>query len=153
MQMHSSACCCQKCKADKQCEDRFVQSGSMHGMSLQLSQQIAIVCTLLAAAGSEGALFHRQSASHYQLNMRHELSAHAPCQPPLQVMMCANRWDDIKYDRVASVCMKRNKEHFERRDKARLDQYLLNVASGKKKIASGALKPHELVREAFAAAR
>lgn len=66
-----------------------------------------------------------------------------------QVYMCANAWGDVNYSRVASVCMHKNKTKFERHDKERFDQYLADVEAGKKKIASGALKPHELVQQAM----
>ncbi len=67
----------------------------------------------------------------------------------VQVYMCANEWKDIKYTRVPSVCMKKNKSSFEEHDKERFTQYLEDVKARKKTIASGALKPHELVREAM----
>ncbi len=70
-----------------------------------------------------------------------------------KVLMSANKWDQINYEHVASICMNNNKEHFEAHDKERFEQFLADVGSGKKRIAAGALKPHELVREAFAAAR
>lgn len=63
--------------------------------------------------------------------------------------MSANAWDQVKYTRVASVCMKNNKKSFEKHDEKRFEEYLTEVRAGKKKIASGALKPHELVREAM----
>ncbi len=63
--------------------------------------------------------------------------------------MSANAWNEVKYPRVASVCMKNNKGRFEEHDEERFRQYLKDVKSGKKKIASGALKPHELVGEAM----
>lgn len=43
--------------------------------------------------------------------------------------------------------MKRNKEVFVKRDKERFQGYLKDVETGKKKIASGALLPHEIVRQ------
>ena len=63
--------------------------------------------------------------------------------------MSANAWDSLKYPRVPSVCMRKNKRHFVKHDKERFTKYLEDVKSGKKKIASGALKPHELVSEAM----
>ena len=67
----------------------------------------------------------------------------------MQVYMCANEWQDVKYTRVPSVCMKNNKGSFEAHDKQRFTQYLENVQAGKQSIASGALTPHELVAEAM----
>ena len=63
--------------------------------------------------------------------------------------MSANAWDSLKYSRVPSVCIRKNKRHFEKHDKERFTKYLEDVKGGKKKIASGALKPHELVSEAM----
>ena len=63
--------------------------------------------------------------------------------------MSANAWNEVKYTRVASVCMKNNKKRFAEHDKERFEEYLTEVRAGKKKIASGALKPHELVKEAM----
>lgn len=51
--------------------------------------------------------------------------------------MCANKWQDVKYERVPSVCMKNNKGSFEGHDKERFTQYLEDVKAGKKTIASG----------------
>lgn len=67
----------------------------------------------------------------------------------MQVYMSANAWNEVKYPRVASVCMKNNKGHFEKHDQERFTKYLEDVKAGKKKIASGALKPHQLVSEAM----
>lgn len=65
--------------------------------------------------------------------------------------MCANAWGNIKYSRVHSVCMNKHKRQFEKHDQERFEQYLADVAAGKKTIASGALKPHELVQQAMKA--
>lgn len=63
--------------------------------------------------------------------------------------MSANAWSEVKYPRVPSVCMKNNKKSFEKHDEERFKEYLGEVKAGKKKIASGALKPHQLVSEAM----
>ena len=76
-----------------------------------------------------------------------------PCYMHLQVYMSAKAWGDVHYSRVPSVCMRNNKDKFEKHDKERFQQYLDDVKAGKKKIASGALKPHELVREAMCLTR
>ena len=62
-------------------------------------------------------------------------------------LMSRKKWSEIDYQRVPSVCMKRNKKNFKREDSERFDQYLEDVKCGKKKIASGALLPHQLVNE------
>ena len=61
--------------------------------------------------------------------------------------MSKKKWTELDYQRVPSVCMKRNKKHFLNNDKERFNQYLEDVKLGKRKIASGALLPHEIVRE------
>ncbi|KAK9829195.1 hypothetical protein WJX72_004438 [[Myrmecia] bisecta] len=64
-----------------------------------------------------------------------------------EVYMSAGKWDVLPYERVPSVCMKNNKKNFEYHDKQRFEEFLGQVRAGEKKIASGALKPHDLVHE------
>ncbi|KAL9245121.1 hypothetical protein vseg_018809 [Gypsophila vaccaria] len=63
-----------------------------------------------------------------------------------EVFMAGNRWNELKYNRVASVAMKTYKELFLKHDEARFKEYLEDVKSGKSKIAAGALLPHEIVK-------
>jgi len=63
-----------------------------------------------------------------------------------EVYMSANRWNSLPYNRVASVAMKTYKGLFEKHDERRFWKYLEKVKSGKAKIASGALLPHEIIR-------
>lgn len=86
---------------------------------------------------------------HCLVSSTHVLQTKGTCVRGMQVYMCANEWQDVKYTRVPSVCMKNNKGSFEEHDKQRFTQYLEDVQAGKKSIASGALKPHELVGEAM----
>ncbi|KAJ3786418.1 hypothetical protein GGU10DRAFT_374950 [Lentinula aff. detonsa] len=60
-------------------------------------------------------------------------------------LMCSNRWSEIRYNRVASICMKDNTEHFFKHDPDRFQQYLMDVESGKKSISGATLLPHEIV--------
>ena len=64
-----------------------------------------------------------------------------------ETFMSSKKWSEISYDRVASVSMKRNKEVFLKRDAERFGKYLEDVKAGVKKIASGALLPHEIVQQ------
>ena len=64
-----------------------------------------------------------------------------------ETLMSSKKWSNISYDRVASVSMKRNKEVFLKRDAERFGKYLKDVKAGFKKIASGALLPHEIVQQ------
>ncbi|WVZ09552.1 hypothetical protein V8G54_014082 [Vigna mungo] len=63
-----------------------------------------------------------------------------------EVFIGANRWDLIRYNRVASVAMKFYKEKFLKHDNERFKAYLEDVKSGKSTIAAGALLPHEIIR-------
>ncbi|KNA15610.1 hypothetical protein SOVF_096720 [Spinacia oleracea] len=62
-----------------------------------------------------------------------------------EVFMAANNWNELPYNRVASVAMKSYKEHFLKHDEERFKEYLEQVKSGKAKIAAGALLPHEII--------
>jgi len=86
--------------------------------------------------------------SFYQRWFLTELRRAHGCPEPL---MSANRWTEIKYNRVASVCMKNNKGHFFKHDPSGFGKYLVDVRSGRKTISGATLLPHELVAEAMAA--
>lgn len=62
-------------------------------------------------------------------------------------LMSLKTWSEIDYQRVSSVCMKRNKKSFLKNDAERFACYLSDVKSGEKKIASGALLPHEIIKQ------
>ena len=62
-------------------------------------------------------------------------------------LMSKRKWSEVEYERVPSVCMKRNKKMFLKNDPERFGLFLSDVKSGKKKIASGALLPHQIVGE------
>ncbi|KAF5317373.1 hypothetical protein D9611_003512 [Ephemerocybe angulata] len=66
------------------------------------------------------------------------------CPEPL---MAANRWDKIRYARVASTAMKKNTEHFFKHDPEGFQKYLIDVESGKKKISGATLFPHEIISQ------
>lgn len=61
--------------------------------------------------------------------------------------MTANEWDKINYNRVASLCMKKNNEHFLTHDPEGFQKYLIDVESGKKSISGATLMPNELLYE------
>ncbi|KAI0077239.1 hypothetical protein K474DRAFT_1752430 [Panus rudis PR-1116 ss-1] len=64
-------------------------------------------------------------------------------------LMSANRWKEIRYNRVASVCMKNNTENFYKHDPEGFEKYMLDVESGKRTISGATLLPHELVVDAM----
>ncbi|KAG2062726.1 hypothetical protein BDR04DRAFT_1235663, partial [Suillus decipiens] len=68
-------------------------------------------------------------------------------------LMSANRWSEIVYSRVSSVCMDKNKEHFFNHDPDRFVSYLTDVESGTKQISGATLLPHDLVMQAAACVR
>ncbi|KAF9047611.1 hypothetical protein BJ165DRAFT_1467253 [Panaeolus papilionaceus] len=62
-------------------------------------------------------------------------------------LMAANKWKDIIYSRVPSICMKNNAERFSKHDPVGFEKYLLSVESGKRGISGATRMPHELVAE------
>ncbi|KAG0700975.1 hypothetical protein DFH29DRAFT_982902 [Suillus ampliporus] len=63
-------------------------------------------------------------------------------------LMSANRWSEIIYSRVSSVCMNNKKDDFFKHDPDRFVSYLTDVESGTKHISGATLLPHELVMQA-----
>ncbi|KIJ07996.1 hypothetical protein PAXINDRAFT_18834 [Paxillus involutus ATCC 200175] len=59
--------------------------------------------------------------------------------------MSANRWSEIAYSRVPSVCRHANKEKFFTHD---AERFLTDVESGEKHISGATLLPHFLVMQA-----
>ncbi|KAH9289087.1 hypothetical protein KI387_033204, partial [Taxus chinensis] len=64
-----------------------------------------------------------------------------------EVYMSANLWGELRYNRVASVAMKNYKGLFFEHDSKRSAEFLGDVKKGKKKIAAGALLPHEILEQ------
>ncbi|XP_024541261.1 uncharacterized protein LOC9656280 [Selaginella moellendorffii] len=90
---------------------------------------------------------------HYAYRIRDKLRKEVlvPLRKALElpeVFMSAQRWDELPYNRVASVAMKNYTEIFMKHDEARFKQFLSDVEAGKKKIAAGALLPHDILRDA-----
>ncbi|KAL8093844.1 hypothetical protein AgCh_035646 [Apium graveolens] len=88
--------------------------------------------------------------AHYAYRVRDRLRKEVlvPLRKALQlpeVYMGANKWDSIRYNRVASVAMTNYKNLFLKHDRLRFDKYLEKVKSGKATIASGALLPHKII--------
>lgn len=67
----------------------------------------------------------------------------------IERLMSENRWSDIPYQHVPSICMNRNKKNFSERDQERFGKYLEDVKAGKEKVNASALQPHELVKQVF----
>ena len=70
--------------------------------------------------------------SFYQRWLLTPLRKVSKCPEPL---MSANRWKEINYARVSSLCMKANMEHFYSHDPNGFEKYLEAVENGKRKIS------------------
>jgi len=64
--------------------------------------------------------------------------------------MASNRWTEIKYSRVPSICMNQNSSHFLSHDPKGFEQYIVKVETGKKSISGATMLPHELVAQIIA---
>lgn len=94
----------------------------------------------------------KESPAEYELRAR--LSYRTQYLTPLrsaisvpESFMSRKKWSDLPYERVPSVCMKRSKELFLEKDRPRFTEFIDAAFSGKKKLASGALLPHEIIKE------
>ncbi|KAK6996501.1 hypothetical protein R3P38DRAFT_3407319 [Favolaschia claudopus] len=68
-----------------------------------------------------------------------------------ETFMSANRWKEISYSRVSSVCMKNNKDRFFEHDPDGFQKYLISVEKGHRSISGATLLPHELLGELYGA--
>ena len=59
-------------------------------------------------------------------------------------LMCANKWDSIKYEEVPSVAGLRYKNTFIKHDGERYNQYIQSVLKGETKINSSVLYPNDI---------
>lgn len=59
-------------------------------------------------------------------------------------LMCANKWDSIKYEQVPSVAGLRYKNTFIKHDGIRYNQYIQSVLDNKTKINSSVLYPNDI---------
>lgn len=66
-----------------------------------------------------------------------------------EIKMSSNRWDEIEYAHVASMCMSKRDKAFKRHDKERYEQYLADVKAGKAKMNTSTINPCDLVYKTF----
>ncbi|EOA33101.1 hypothetical protein CARUB_v10016439mg [Capsella rubella] len=64
-----------------------------------------------------------------------------------ELSMSAKEWNLLKYNRVSSMAMQNYRELFVEHDCERFIEFLGDVKSGKKKIAAGALLPHQIIKQ------
>ncbi|KAK0483648.1 hypothetical protein IW261DRAFT_1550028 [Armillaria novae-zelandiae] len=62
-----------------------------------------------------------------------------------ETYMSANRWNEIQYIRVPSLCMKNNSELFFKHDPEGFQDYMIEVETGKKTISGAILMPNEIL--------
>jgi len=62
-----------------------------------------------------------------------------------EVKMSGNRWGEIDYEKVPSLCNLRNKNAFLRNDEVRRKEFLGKVTNGEAKINSSVNFPHDIV--------
>ncbi|KAK1299226.1 hypothetical protein QJS10_CPB14g01463 [Acorus calamus] len=112
----------------------------------------------LLCDGIAKRVFGRESApeyadieeSHYVYRVRARLRREVlvPLRAALElpeVYVTAKNWGSVPYERVASVGMKRHREAFKKHDGERFGAYVESVKKGEKRIAAGALLPHEIL--------
>ncbi|CAD6251659.1 unnamed protein product [Miscanthus lutarioriparius] len=108
------------------------------------------VARRLFPKGSAPELATDLADEHYAYRARERLRrvALVPLRRALklpEVFISARAWESVAYTRVASVAMKNYKELFLKHDANRFNAYLADVKYGKKRIAAGALLPHEII--------
>ncbi|KAM0874221.1 hypothetical protein ACQ4PT_037540 [Festuca glaucescens] len=108
------------------------------------------VARRLFPRGSSPELTEDIPDAHYAYRARERLrkTAIVPLRRALklpEVFISARAWESVVYTRVASVAMKNHKELFLKHDAERFNAYLADVKSGKKRIAAGALLPHQII--------
>ena len=60
--------------------------------------------------------------------------------------MCANKWNEIKYEHVPSKAMSDYMKTFGRHDHAGFTEYLNSVQKGESKINAGAVYPYDIIK-------
>jgi len=123
--------------------DRVTNIATAISELLYASQALPAYPSVLQTPVSEVERAH-VLRSFYQRWILTELRRNLCCPEPL---MSANRWTEIKYSRVPSLCMQNCKELFFKHDPTGFEQFLIAVENGKKKISGATLLPHELVAE------
>ncbi|KAL9654774.1 hypothetical protein ABK040_008568 [Willaertia magna] len=96
--------------------------------------------------GDEG--FTDEQVYRYLAKIKYQKEVLTPLRketPVIETYMSQNRWNELPYERVPSVCMKNCKKLFENHDADRFLQFLSAVEKGEKKIASKALFPHQIL--------
>ncbi|KAG2142792.1 uncharacterized protein EDB93DRAFT_1105456 [Suillus bovinus] len=130
---------------------------SPRGSHDRVTNITSAICILLHHAQITSSLVYKipvtLSLSALELHVlrsflrRHILSPSRHLKSLPEPLMSANRWSEIVYSRISSVCMDINKEHFFNHDPDRFVYYLTDVESGKKQISGATLLPHKFVMQ------
>ena len=60
--------------------------------------------------------------------------------------MCANKWNQIEYNKLPSVAMSRYKTAFFKHDEEGIKKYIASLQQGKTTINTGAIYPYDVIR-------
>jgi hypothetical protein len=63
-----------------------------------------------------------------------------------ETAMCANKWDEINYSHVPSLCHARNQRAFKRHSPVTYDAYVQSLVKGETTINAGAIYPHDVIK-------
>jgi hypothetical protein len=63
-----------------------------------------------------------------------------------EVWMCAQKWNEISYEKVAGICMHKNRKVFMKHDSEGYTKYLELVKKGDQKINASTVFPHTLIK-------
>ncbi|KAJ1283550.1 hypothetical protein BS78_03G137000 [Paspalum vaginatum] len=90
------------------------------------------------------------SEKHYAYRVRGEVLV--PLRKALdlpEVYMCARKFEELPYERVASVAMSKYKDVFQKHDKRSLTGFFDEVRTGHARMPADAVLPHELIAAAL----
>ncbi len=83
----------------------------------------------------------------YRKNILHALSQKLTV---VEQLMCSNKWSEINYSFVPSQAMKRygkKNNCFKKQDPERFEQFLSDIKSGKTKVNTSGLQPHQIIHD------
>jgi hypothetical protein len=116
--------------------------GAFHDRLTRIASSIAEFLTPLPESRTPSSLV--RALSIYRATFLSPLRQHLEI---VERRMSANEWDQIRYPRVPSIAMDKNKIHFYQHDAEGFLEYLSKVQGGKATISGAALTPANLVRQ------
>lgn len=67
----------------------------------------------------------------------------------VEQLMCANKWDEIDYEKVPSLASARYNKAFNRHDPKRRQEFRVAIEKGEATVKAGAVYPYDVVRAAL----